>query len=172
MSLINPNQLRHYKIQVQNNPTSHLPLSIVTEGHDFGMNLNMAGTIIFAKTYASSDDELSTCQQIELTSSHSWDPNNVFFPHPKISLEEMMADKRYISSINTTFNASRSQVDHDIDNVNDHTIFDLDAIQRQICSMSSVSHSLIKNEDMNYGRTDVPLTLTFQSSDRHSDVSA
>ena len=38
--------------------------------------------------------------------------------------------------------------------------------------MSSVSHSLIKNEDMNFGSTDVPLTSTFQSSDCHSDVSA
>ena len=84
----------------------------------------------------------------------------------------MITDKRYISLINTTFNASRSQVDYGIDNINDHTIFDLDAIQRRICSISFVSHSLIKNEDMNVGSTNVPLISIFQSSDCHSDASA
>ena len=127
-SLINPNQLRHYGVQVQDNPTSHLPLSIVTEDNEFSMNLTMAGTIIFAETHTPSDHELSTCQHIELTSSHSWDPNNVRFPHPKISLEEMMANTRYIGSTHTTFNTSRSQEDHDIGNVTNHTVFDLDVI--------------------------------------------
>ena len=171
-SLINPNQLRHYGVQVQDNPTSHLPLSIVTEDYDFSMNLTMAGTIVYAETHTPSDHELTTCKHIELTSSHSWDPNNVHFPHPKISLEEMMDDKRHIGSIHTTFDVSRSQGDHDIDNANTHTIFDLNTIQRRICSMSSMNTSLIKTEDMNSGNTDIPLTSTFQSSERHSDVSA
>jgi hypothetical protein len=170
-SLINPNQLRHFGVQVQDKPTSHLPLSIVTEDHDFSMNMTMARTIVYTETHIPSDHKLATCKYIELTSSHSWDPNNVCFPHPKISLEEMMANKQFISSM-TTFDLSRSQGDHDIDNANDHTIFDLNNIQRHICSMSSMNSSLFKTQDMNLGSTDIPLTSRFQSSERHSDVSA
>jgi hypothetical protein len=142
-----------------------LPLSIVTEDHDFSMNLTMTGTIVFVETHTPSNHRLSTCKHIELTSSNSWDPNNVCFLHSKISLEEMMADECYISSTHRTFDAWRSQGDHDINNVNDRTIFDLDAIKDKFAS------SLTKPEDMNSGNTDIPLTSTFQSSDQHSDIS-
>jgi hypothetical protein len=150
---------------IQLNLKIQLPLSIVTEDHDFSMNLTMTGTIVFAETHTPSNHKLSTCKHIELTPSNSWDPNNVCFFHPKISLEEMMADKCYISSTHRTFGTSRSQRDHDINNVNDHTIFDLDAIKDKFAS------SLTKPEDMNLGNTDILLTSTFQSSDQHSDIS-
>ena len=67
-----------------------------------------------------------------------------------------MADKRYIGSVSIIFHTSGSQGDHDDDNVNNHTIVDLGAIQRSICSMSSVTHLLTKPEDMNSGTTDIP----------------
>ena len=70
---------------MQDNPTSHLPLSIVTEDYDFSMNLTMAGTIVYVETHTPSDHELSTCQHIELTLSHSMNPHNIRFPHPKIT---------------------------------------------------------------------------------------
>ena len=57
-TLVNPNQLRHYGTQVQDNPTSELPLSIITEDNEFSMDLTMAGTIVCADTFTPSEYEL------------------------------------------------------------------------------------------------------------------
>ena len=64
-----------------------------------------------------------------------------------------------------------SQGDYTIDNANGNTLFDLDKIQRRICSMSTTDPKLIKRDDMVTDAVDLPLTNTFQSSDRHTDVS-
>ena len=50
-TLVNPNQLRYYGTQVQDNPASELPLSIITEDNEFSMDLTMAGTIVCADTF-------------------------------------------------------------------------------------------------------------------------
>ena len=65
LSLINPNQSRYYGVQVQDNPMSNLPLSIVTEDNDFSMDLTedndfsmdltMAGSIVYPETHTPTD---------------------------------------------------------------------------------------------------------------------
>ena len=49
-TLINPNQLRDFGVNVQDNPTSPSPLSIITEDAKFAMILERKGTIIFFNT--------------------------------------------------------------------------------------------------------------------------
>ena len=78
-SLINPNQLRHYGIDVQDNPVSDLPLYIMTAEKDFNMELLIQGTTIFANTYTPSDVELNTFPHVVLSSPQPWDPHNVVF---------------------------------------------------------------------------------------------
>ena len=60
-TLINPNQLRHHGIKVQDNPTSDEPFYIMTENSDFNMELKMKGTVIFAETFTPSEKELHNC---------------------------------------------------------------------------------------------------------------
>lgn len=72
-TLLNPNQLRHYGVRVQDDPTSPYPLSIITEDNKFCMELSMAGTIVYAQTYAPSDHDLKNHPHIQLSSPHSWD---------------------------------------------------------------------------------------------------
>ena len=47
---------------------SNYPLSIVTEDHEFSIDLTMAGTIVYTNTHTPSDNELATCPHIHLTS--------------------------------------------------------------------------------------------------------
>ena len=54
-SLINPNQLRHYGVNVQDNPACKKPLYIMTEDTEFSMELKMHGTTIFANTFTPSE---------------------------------------------------------------------------------------------------------------------
>ena len=70
--LINPNQFRYYGIKVQDNPMLDIALSILTDDSEFCMKLLMAGTVIYAETFTPSDQELHQCQQIILSSPHSW----------------------------------------------------------------------------------------------------
>ena len=54
-TLINPNQMRHYGIKVQDNPVSKEPLHIMSENNEFNMELNIKGIIIFADTFTPSE---------------------------------------------------------------------------------------------------------------------
>ena len=89
-SLINPNQLRHFGINVQDNPTYDKPLFIMTANSLFNMELKMEGTTIFADTYTPTEMELNNCPKIVLSSPHEWDPRNVKFQAPQTNYEQNM----------------------------------------------------------------------------------
>jgi hypothetical protein len=169
-TLINPNQLRHYGTKVQDDPTSPHPLSIITADDEFSMELSMQGTIVLAPTHTPSQKELEECPHIILSSHKQWNPLTVKFPQHRISLEEVISDSRRISSIT-------SDTFHTHLHSEDDTIFDLNSLRRKISSMktittpSSHSQTLIRDETIDPGNTDAPILPTFQSSDRHSDVS-
>ena len=171
-TLVNPNQLRHYGTELQDNPMSDRPLSIITEDGEFCIELMMAGTIIYMNTFTPSQKELQECPHVTLTSSHLWDPNSVKFPKAKYELHDIINDYRLISA------TQRSVVIHDEAAINDErSIFSLTAMHRRICSMKlslqkNPDQSLTRNEDIDTGATDIPPTHTFVRSDRHSVVSA
>ena len=79
-TLVNPNQLRAYGITVQDNPFSKAPIYISTEDNDFTIPLTSKGTILGVNSRTPTDHELQTCQHVQLSSDHEWDPQNVRFP--------------------------------------------------------------------------------------------
>ena len=172
-TLINPNQLRHFGTKVQDNPMSTYPLSIITEDNEFSMQLFMDGTIVFVETFSPSDHELRTCPHIHLSSAHPWNPARVKFPKCNITLEEEVGGTRYLSSVSMNGECWMEEVMHDY-----HSDFCLNSINRAIASMK-VTHdvtshnkdNLTRDESIDTGQSDVPLLKTFQSSNRHSDVS-
>ena len=148
-SLINPNQLRHYGIEVQDNPTSTSPLSIQTEDREFYMDLMMDGTIIHAETHSPTEEELHSCMMVQLTSQHPWDPSRVKFPVRERTWEEK---PRQMSTIVTSFS--------------------IESINRAICSMQIiVPDKIFRNHSIDSGKSDVSTPNTFQSSERHADIS-
>ena len=165
-TLINPNQLRHFGTQVQDNPMADQPLSIITEDNEFCMEMAMAGTICSVDTFAPSERELQTCPHIILSSHHPWDPHNVTFPKSNRTLDEMVGGMRYVSSVIS------SPIQDDFDE--DGGIFNLNKINRKIASMemtqSNPAPKKLYKTDFDPGSSDVPLTNTFESSSRHTDV--
>jgi hypothetical protein len=166
-TLINPNQLRHFGTQVQDNPMSSQPLSIITEDNEFCMELTMSGTICSVDTFAPSEKELRTCPHIVLSSPHQWDPHNVIFPKCKRTLDETVGGLRYVSTVISAPN--QNYIDEN------ETIFDLNKINRKIASMkvtqSMPAQKKLERSNIDPGSSDVPLINTFQSSARHTDVS-
>lgn len=76
-TLLNPNQLRHNGITVNDNPfdTSPTRLSILAEG--LVIPLRPEGTKIQFVSYSPSQKELNTCRHIHLTSPNEWNPKDV-----------------------------------------------------------------------------------------------
>ena len=172
-TLLNPNQLRHYGVRVQDDPTSPYPLSIVTEKNEFGMELSMDGTIVYVETHAPSERDLKEFPHIELTSPHSWDPLQVKFPKSKYTLGDMLGDHSFPMS-------ALKQRDAQIISDDLDSIFSLDSIQRKISSLfynkpaivddEPVVNSLRRDSSIDPGTSDAPVLHTFQSSERHTDV--
>ena len=81
-SLMNPNQLRHYGVVVQDNPYEESPMLIRSDNTDeeFVACLQSEGTTIFLDTWAPSDHDLANYPHVILTSSSHWNPHKVKFP--------------------------------------------------------------------------------------------
>ena len=164
-TLINPNQLRHFGTKVQDNPTLEEPLSIITEDKEFCMDLCMHGTICYADTFVPSEAELNSCPHIILTSNHPWDTLHVTFRKSRKTLDELVGGMQNVSVINST----RTKNDFE-----DDSIFSLEKINRSVAAMRTMttnpkSEKLLRSE-IDPGTSDVSITNTFESSDRHSDV--
>jgi hypothetical protein len=189
-SLVNPNQLRHYGIIVQDNPYSSSPLYIMSPDDDFVMPLEIQGTNVLAHTRTPTDRELNTCKHIVLSSPHYWDPQRIQFPKPHRTVEEEVAEiseQRMIGGVESVRNifALGNQVpeacDTDIsDDESDSgcttkTLYDLDKFQRRLINSVRVHEappvrkvSNVKTED----EEDIKKPPTFQSTKRHANVSA
>ena len=155
-SLINPNQLRHYGTKVQDDPTSDRALSIITEDNEFCMELKMTGTVVYANTFTPSEQELHHCPHIILSSPHTWDPHNVSFPKARRSLDEEMGSLRFLSAVDST-------------GEHENLVFSIDQMNRRISSLKTLE---LGKPSFDPGESDVAARHTFQSSDRHTDVTA
>ena len=71
-NLINPNQLLHFKTQVQDNPYAADPMSITIPDGNFIACLELEGTNIFINTWYPTQEELSSLPYIELTLQQLW----------------------------------------------------------------------------------------------------
>jgi hypothetical protein len=87
-SLINPNQLRHYGVIVQDNPYSGSPLYMMSPEEEFTIPLEAEGTNILVHTRTPTNRELQTCRHVVLSLLHYWDPQHIRFPEPQRSVEE------------------------------------------------------------------------------------
>ena len=87
-TLVNPNQLRHFGVTVQDNTYSSSPFYIEYLDHDFVLPLIVEGTNIMVHTRTPTRGELATCRHIVLYSQHEWNPRSIKFPEALRSVEE------------------------------------------------------------------------------------
>ena len=69
-TLVNPNQLRHLCVTVQDNPYSRSLLYIEYPDHDFVLPLIVEGPNILVHTRTPTGEELATCRHIVLSYQH------------------------------------------------------------------------------------------------------
>ena len=169
-TLFNPNQLRHHGTKVQDNPMAGAPLSLISDDNAFSLEMSISGTIIHFDSHTPTEEELQSCPHIVLTSPHPWDPTSVAFPKCTRSLEEEVGGFQHVSAISTSNMATEP---NSLENDNIDIVFSLQGLTRRIASMKYIKNSnehLQLPEDHDMGTSDVPTMQTFQSSERHSDV--
>ena len=98
-TLVNPNQMRHFGIKVQDNPYNDTLLYLMMEDGDFVLPLAVQVTNIMVDTCTRTEEELQTCNQITLSLQHPWNPNRVIFPQPSHTGQEEVEMLRTIFSV-------------------------------------------------------------------------
>jgi hypothetical protein len=79
-SLVNPNQLRQYNCEVQDNPYAKEPMGIHSPDGEFMACLQSKGTTIFLNTWKPSQRHLTEFPHIVLSSPQPWNPHQIQFP--------------------------------------------------------------------------------------------
>jgi hypothetical protein len=76
MSLINPNQIRHYGLAVSDDPTDKTR-DIGISGDDIIIPFEIKGTTVFFKSRLPTRWEMANCRTVELTVDSPWNPAEV-----------------------------------------------------------------------------------------------
>ena len=102
-TLINPNELRQFHTQVQDNPY-HVtePMNITNPSGYFTACLEYQGTDIFLKTWFPTQTDLSAFPHIEFTSRQPWNLHQIEFPSTKYYVKEDI-EAQNVSSIGIIF---------------------------------------------------------------------
>ena len=148
--LLNPNQLRHHGVTVQDNPYAEQSMHLTSHDEKFVLPMKADGAVIYFDGRTPTDHELAHCRHVTLSSRAAWNPRDVQFPTPTHHVEEEMY------------------------NISATTMFDLTTVgdSRHISQM--ITERLLSEirVDGNATAVDVPVPRTFATGKRHSDVSA
>jgi hypothetical protein len=146
-SLLNPNQMRHHGITVQDNPYAPNSLHITSPDDEFMLPLQSDGTTIFFNSRMPTSFELANCLHIPLSSVAPWNSRDVQFPTTAHHVDE----EKTIQSLRTDMRIDFDLSTTDHDNVPITQII-LDRLISEV-------------------RIDVPIPKTFISDNRHTGVS-
>ena len=96
-TLINPNQLRHYGLHIQDALISTRPISMISEDTEFAMALEREDTILYFNTHDPTQQNLVTYHHIVISSKHSWNSMKVRFDENSHLLKEEVEWIRRVS---------------------------------------------------------------------------
>ena len=131
-SLFNPNQLRHFGTQVQDNPYCNEPMSITSPSGDFTACLQSMGTDIFIKTWTPSAADLQEYPHIVLCSSAPWNPRQIQFPGITPNEQEEI-EARNVQAVR------QEQQDNNPQSGEEDVLFDINHFRKSIISSARIT---------------------------------
>ena len=162
-SLINPYQLCHYGIKVQDSSMWKSAISIITQDNEFCMEVATEGTVVYAVTFTPSEQELHQCPHIILQLPRAWDPHNVVLHRARRTLEEDMGALRHVSTMYSTGGAIKNE------DIIEDVVFSIYQMNSKISLLKILE---LGKPSIDPGKSDVPIMHKFKSSDRQLDVTA
>jgi hypothetical protein len=160
-SLINPNQMRHFGINVQDNPYCRTQMHLSTEDEDVVIPLTSDGTIIYFSSRTPTEKELHEYRHVEVTSQAEWNRRDISFPEAPVRVEEGK-----LTSQVSAIRAQRKQNDEFDCNC------ECNGTRTVHLGLPQVVERLISKVRVADVLEDVPQRRTFVSNDRHCSVSA
>ena len=148
-TLINPNQLRSYGVDVQDNPFAKEDLAIITA--DYIILLDTHCTTIFCDTRSPTEAELQQLPRVILTYAIDWDPQKVQFPSHN-------SDRVVLNTF----------VQHTSDPCLHKTTYDPEYVSSRTIQQIQVDWP--DREQNSTIQQDIPSARTFQSRERHSGI--
>lgn len=161
-SLINPNQLRSYGVQVWDNPFDHeRGLNVHIDPEVTIPTMNKGTKVLFQTRYPTLQ-ELSNCMHIDITSRYPWEPREVQLSQTSETREVPLPWKRKIQGVHTSIREYLDPRSADAE---------LDLIDATLVGLNG-GHliSLVKQYDPN--TLDIPARCTFTTMERHIRVTA
>jgi hypothetical protein len=155
-TLINPNQLRTYRITVQDNLFDPAPIFISTEDNEFTLPLSSKGTVLGVATRTPTDQELQTCLHVVLSSEHEWDPQNVRLTRASRTVEEELS--RTVGVVMTKDGASTKDPDNDAMDC----VFDIGNMSKRLIASVKAASPPIQVSQVKTEAQDLPSIKTFQ----------
>ena len=152
-SLINPSQLRYNGIKLQDNPILETALSIITQENELCMELEIAGTVVYAETFTPYETELHQFPHIILSLTHAWNPHIVVLPRSRITLEQETVTLRHVSVTDNTGG------DIENEDIIEDMVFSIDHINRKISSLKRLE---LGKPSIYPGKSEVPINHKFQ----------
>jgi hypothetical protein len=157
-SLINPNQLRHFQIEVCDNPFDKRGMHITGPLTKLSIPLLSKGTIIDADSHAPSDQELQTCRHFLLTSPSNWNPSTISLG--QVTSRDVTQD---ISDIHAVYELANRE------NLINSDSFHLSYISAVYCDYEFTQQA---KQIAMISSIVVPPIKNFVSTKRHSDITA
>jgi Reverse transcriptase (RNA-dependent DNA polymerase) len=155
-SLINPNQLRAYGVDVEDNP-SRGPLYITDSNENIRIPLRMQGTNILFESRTPTQDELENCRKIEFSSQHEWQPATIHEKFHNVA----------VGAVNTKANCQHD--DQQLDGEEDE-IYNPDSFSRRLIKSVQVSLPSPQKTNISAILSDTSVPPTFSSEDRRAEV--
>ena len=170
-SLMNPNQLRHFGVEVQDNPYHGDPMVIRKVGDeaqpDFVACLRSEGTTIFVNTWTPTRSDLENYPHVVLTSSHPWNPQSVEMPGMTDGDMEEIEMGFNISSVQSDRKIVGGTLEYGDPYLQPVKIFDIQSFNRRIMKSSTLQREII---DGPVSEDELKGPNTFLSINRHSNT--
>ena len=169
-SLMNPNQLRSYGVDVQDNPYVSSPMVVEKSGkdQDFVACLQSEGTNIFMNAWTPTDSDLKEFKHIVLTSPTEWNPSKVRFPGTDYN-DVHEIESRNVSLVEVDFKGDDALIPYDNPHLQPIRIFDIQSFNRRIMKSSVIETKMAQGP---LSEDEILPPKTFLSTNRHSNVTA
>ena len=169
-SLINPNQVRSYGIDLWDNPFDQARGLRIDVNDELTIPMHTVGTKIMFETRSPTDVELRTCHHITMTSPTTWNPERVSLGETH-SRPELYGPAYRIGRVTTTDRYEYEYADPTSDEAHIHGIDpSLTDLKEQLLSKINRGISTTSSYDPDF--EDAPDRRTFVSTDRHTQVNA
>lgn len=167
-SLINPNQLRHNGVEFWDNPFDPLRKLEIHVDRGPTIPLKFQGTKLIFSSRAPTDNELSTCEHVEMTSIHQWDPTTVHLASlTSESTKNTPLHHIKISSISTSNPYSFASRD-----INGYADIECESAVLHDVDPALIALKEIATEIVSPLTSEVPVRRSLVSRDRHQRTTA